>query len=158
MLTRWLGSKLESLPNLLRVHRVCSKSIKKYLLKNQLVNDKWTRKLVWVNELTREFDNHIYNTVKELCCPHLLAKKFWTIVSNMVPLGQSTSLAFYLFLRNFLLQHQKIGESCLNVFYNHQFDLCIVAWNFFHFFITIFEFWCKINIRIFVPAFSDHFI
>ena len=32
--------------------------LKKSLLKSQFAENKWTRKLVRVSELTREFDNH----------------------------------------------------------------------------------------------------
>ena len=34
---------------------------KKNLFKSQLAEDKWTRKLVRINEFTQKFDNHIYS-------------------------------------------------------------------------------------------------
>ena len=44
-----------------RVYRVYSESTKKKsLFKSQLIRNKWTRKLVRVSELTREFDNFGY--------------------------------------------------------------------------------------------------
>ena len=63
LLTRWLGGKLESLPSLLRVYRVYLESTKKRVYSRV---DKWTRKLVRVSELTREFDNHACESSEEV--------------------------------------------------------------------------------------------
>ena len=85
LLTHWRGDKLESLPSLLRVYkvyRVYQESTKtKSLLKSQLTEDKWTRKLVRISELTREFNNiklsmriiyHYYNIYKLLSSSDIL--------------------------------------------------------------------------------------
>ena len=57
-MTRWLGDKLESLPNLLRVYRVYPEFTKKRVYTRVNSEGEWTRKLVRVSELTQEFDNH----------------------------------------------------------------------------------------------------
>ena len=58
LLTFWLGDKLESLPNLPRVYKIYPESTKKRIYSKFNSKDKWTRKFIRVNKLTREFDNH----------------------------------------------------------------------------------------------------
>ena len=51
-MSRWLGDKLESLPNLLRVYRVYPEFTKKRVYTRVNSEGEWTRKLVRVNKLT----------------------------------------------------------------------------------------------------------